>query len=277
MAVLDHVGSDVFEIPHDPVVQRPRRAHRPREPERPEPEMVRTLRCPRAGAGASLLLAGSLVAIGCDGGPYHSDQVACPTIAIPSIVVEVVDADGGPAAIGATATISKKGKVWTGFGFGDPLFIRVHAGNAGGVFDVLVEKPWHAESRIEDVNVPAGECGVLAPVNVRMELNLLPDAPAVRQVVLPPFAYGFGRVVCGTRHGLIGYVLTDEQTSREMLWESRDPNVVSVEPGETSTVEGSSAWLIPQCAADSGSSTYVLGMSQADPSVKDSVQVSITL
>jgi hypothetical protein len=211
--------------------------------------------------------------ISCDiAGP--PEGTVCLAIAIPSIVVEIRDAAGSPAAIGATVTIRKLGREGSAEGFGDPLRVAVHANNEGGVFDVHVQKPWHAERIIRGVIVPAGPCGVLEPVVVRGMISLLPGAPPVHQVVLPPYGYGFGASVCGTRHPITAYVLTAAGVSREALWDSRDEGTVAVERGQASADGANSASLIPQCRLGAGQA-FVVARSTADPSVRDSVKVSV--
>lgn len=205
---------------------------------------------------------------------FEKQGPICTQPLIPSIVAEVRDARGDPIAIGATVTISKPGLQAVDEGFADPLRVAVAANNEGGVYDVRVTKPWYADALIAQVDVPAGECGVREPEVVEAVLSLRSDAPAVRQVVLPPTGYGFGSSVCGTRHPVPAYVLTAEGTSREMTWVSRDPGRVKVEAGESSPDGSNVGWIIPQCGATSGD-TRVVGMAKADPSVRDSVEVSV--
>lgn len=205
---------------------------------------------------------------------FERQGPVCTQPLIPSIVAEVRDAAGNPVAIGATVTITTPGLQAADEGFGDPLRIPVYAENRGGVFDVRVTKPWYAEAVIDDVDVPAGECGVREPTVVEATLSLRPDAPAVRQVVLPPTDYGFGSSVCGTRHGVPAYVLAAEGTSREMRWVSRDPARVTVEAGGVSPDGSTVGWITPRCGATPGD-TWVVGMAKADPAVRDSVEVSV--
>jgi hypothetical protein len=191
------------------------------------------------------------------------------------VIVEVVDSRGFPAAIGATATVSDGRVLGSDVGFGDPRLITVFAGNAGGTLDVLVTKPWHEDVRIDGVSVPEGSCGVLQPASVQATLHLLTNAPPVRQVVLPPFNYGFGGPACGSRQPIEGYVLVEEGIDGEIVWESGDPTIVAVEPEESDSSGHNTASLIPQCSTTTGMSAYVIGKSKADPSVRDSVEVTI--
>jgi hypothetical protein len=199
----------------------------------------------------------------------------CPLELRPSVIVEVVDSGGRPAAIGATAAVSDGTVLGVDEGFGDPRLIPVFAGNAGGTLDVRVTKPWHEEVRIDGVFVPEGACGVLEPGAVRAVLQVLPNAPPVRQVLLPPFDYAFGGPACGSEHPIVGYVLAEGEVDSEIVWKTSDPTVVEVEPQVSESSGLNVASLIPQCSATRGMSAYVIGESKADPSVKDSVEVTI--
>lgn len=212
-------------------------------------------------------------------GCWNGDDLVgvCPAIGKFSVIAEVVDSDGRPAAVGATVTISKPGLTASERGFSHPLLVHVLARNAGGSFDVRVTKPWHEEARISEVFVPEGPCGVIEPNTVRVTISELPDAPPVRQVVLPPYDYGFGIVACGSPSEVAGYALTDGDASGEIVWESRDAAVVTVEAKETGPEGYNVARLTVPCDARLPSSAYVIGMSKADPSVRDSIEVFVHL
>ncbi|MGH7563909.1 MAG: hypothetical protein ACREK5_05755 [Gemmatimonadota bacterium] len=190
-----------------------------------------------------------------------------------SIVVEVRDAVGEPAAIGATVTAQAPGFETTIEGFGDPLRIPVLAENRGGVFEVRVSKPWHEEAVIPQVVVPEGPCGVTETPVVQVTVPLAPDAPPVRQVVLPSDTYAFGASICGTTHDLPAWVVTDPGVSQELLWVSRNPGVVTVEPGGTSPDGYRIGRITPVCGGLG--STWVVAASAVDPSVRDSTLVEV--
>lgn len=97
--------------------------------------------------------------------------------------------------------------------------------------------------------------------------------PGVRQVVLPPEAYGFGCPVCGTTHDVPAYVVADPGVSQELLWTSRDTRVVTVEPGGASPDGYRIGRITPACGT--GGATYVVAASAVDPSVRDSVVVEV--
>lgn len=107
------------------------------------------------------------------------------------IMVEVRDAGGRPAAIGATATITKEGYEASNIGFGDPLQVYVGE-NEGGIFDLEVTKPYYDGAKVEDIEVLTDECGYGDTVSVEVTLTLQADAPPVRQVVLAPHGVGLG-------------------------------------------------------------------------------------
>lgn len=197
----------------------------------------------------------------------------CTLILRPSLIVEVRDTSGNPAAIGATVTARTSSFETTAEGFGDPLRIPVLAENRGGVFEIRVSKPWHEEVVIPQVVVPEGPCGVTDSPVVQVTISLVPDAPAVRQVVLPTSAYGFGASICGTTHDLPAWVMADPAVSQELLWFSRDPGIVTVEPGGTSPDGYRIGRITPVCGGLG--STWVVAASAVDPSVRDSIAVEV--
>ena len=204
----------------------------------------------------------------------HDDDGVCLAIGIASIAAEIRDTAGNPAAIGATVTIEKISRRDSAEGFGDPLRILVNAGNEGGVFEVRVRKPWHADVVIPRVFVPAGRCGVSGPKVVPVTIPLLPEAPAVRQIVLPPFGYGFGPSVCGSRFPITAYVLTAAGVSPAATWISSDESVVRIEQESTSADGRSTAVLVPQCRPGPAHA-FVIARAVADPTVRDSVEVGL--
>jgi hypothetical protein len=213
------------------------------------------------------------------GGCADGDSVTgvCPTVARVSIIAEVVDSQGRPAAVGTTVTVTKGAITGSRVGFVDPLRIPVFADNVGGRVDVTINKPWHQEVKMNGIRVPEGPCGVTEPATVRVTIALVPGAPAVRQVVLAPYDYGFGIAVCGIRGEVSGFALTDGAVSGEIVWVSRDPRLVVIEPHDTLLDGHNTAWMTIPCDAPVGSSTYVIGMAKADPSVRDSFEVTVTL
>lgn len=191
-------------------------------------------------------------------------DVTCALVPIPSVVAEVRDQAGRPAANGATLTIRKGSFVAEGLGFGKAA-LEVSAGqNLPGTFTATVTKPWHRGAVVRNVEVPGGPCGPEQPARINVSIELKPDAPAVRQVVVPPFAFnlGDGNVTTAVQ----AFVEADSSVSQEARWSTRDSLVVRITPEGTMT----------SVCRDSSDSTYVVASAVADPSVKDSVRVNVS-
>jgi len=200
--------------------------------------------------------------------------VVCTSGAIPSIVVQVRDASGHPAAIGSTVTIEKTDLEATGRGLNDLLSIYVWANNAGGTFRVRVVKPWHETAVFPEVRVPAGECGVTETVELEATIPLLSDAPPVRQILLPERRLQMPLRFCGRKHDVEARVLGDPGIPRGVVWVSRDSSVATVEFGEPS-VDGPGAGGVTLACREDRASTYVVAMAAADTTVRDSVRAGI--
>lgn len=193
----------------------------------------------------------------------------------PSVIVEVRDGEGNPAATGATATIRKPGfEASEEGGFGDLLRIGVARDNEAGVFEVRVERPGHATAVIPGVEVPGDHCGVTEAPVVQATIPLLAGAPSVRQVVLPRSGYGFGASVCGQTYQVPAFVAADPGENRDTVWTSRDPGVVTVRGGQASADGRSTGYITPVCRRTTGE-TWVVAHAAADPSVRDSVPVTV--
>ncbi|HUE96852.1 MAG TPA: hypothetical protein VMN39_09340 [Longimicrobiaceae bacterium] len=171
-------------------------------------------------------------------------------------------------------SIRKTGFVASAEGYGDLLRILVDANNEGGNFEVTATKPWHSPTILPRVHVPEGPCGVLETVQVEMTIELLPGAPQVRQVVAPPYDYGFGGSVCGRPDRIAAYVVAIPEVSQEVVWISRDTTLVKITGVDTGSDGSSIAEIIPVCRADSGV-THIIAMAAADTTVRDSVSVSV--
>jgi hypothetical protein len=205
----------------------------------------------------------------CDGTKpvQSSDGIECPLIAIPALSVEIRDVNGAPAATGATVSLARANKspdlVTPKIGYGDSLRIYIGGGGTTGSLDVYISKPYHAPVVIRGVQVPSGPCGLGAgTIRVAASVNLLPGAPPVRQIVLPPYGYGLGGNYSSR---IIAYVEAAQGVSREVVWTSRDPAVASV--STDGVVTG-------QCRATAGK-TWVVAASALDAQVRDSVSVEV--
>lgn len=201
------------------------------------------------------------------------DPVACE-IHPPSLLVDVVDEAGRAAAAGATLTVTREGFIFGSEGYLDSLTIPAWTSDQDERFDIRVTKPWHEEFQARDILVPT-TCGGGEAIRISATLPLLQDAPPVRQVVLPPYDFRIARSLCGTPREIDGYVFADEHVSSGIVWQSMNPEVLTVAP-QADVAEGHHrAGLIPPCNVPAGTTTFVVGISEADPSVRDSIEVEI--
>ena len=168
-------------------------------------------------------------------GAWGATDVYCPLILYPSVHVEVRDAQGEPAANGATVTIrDAEGYTASQMGFGENPYISVGEDSRSGPFTVEVTKPYHTSVVFENVRAPTGNCGLNGPAEVAVTLRLEPGAPSVRQVVVPEWSYGFSG---GWEDRVIAYVEAAPGVSREVTWSSSDTSVITVTPdGHTKAV-----------------------------------------
>lgn len=210
-----------------------------------------------------ILLASSvfLAAVGC----IDPGDLSCVDVGISSVVATVRDAAGHATARGATVTILKPGVDAYGYGYGDSLRISVDMGdlNVPGPFDVSVTKPWYTSATVRDVEPPEGRCGVSGPTRISVTLALEPNAPAVRQVVVPPFGYSFGDG--NIQENLFAAVEADAGVSHAVVWQSRDTAVVRITP------DG----LLTSVCRTSYGGAYVVASAVADTTVRDSVGVGV--
>lgn len=211
---------------------------------------------PVAIAGLAMLAACNLAE-----GPM---AVACPDIGWIPILAEIRDQNGRPAANGATVRIVRTdGYTDETRGYGEDE-VRVGVGEpVTGLFDVMVSKPYHQGDSVRGVEVRGDRrCGIpTAPGVATLTVTLETDAPPVRQVVVPPFSYGFGD---GNVTGWIrAFVEADNTASHRATWVSRDTTVarITAEGEITSTCRDTYGW------------THLVAVAVADPTVRDSVVV----
>jgi hypothetical protein len=195
------------------------------------------------------------------------EMIACPSIGWIPIVAEVRDQDGRPAANGAIVTIIRAdGYAASARGTGhDELHVRV-GDPVTGVFDVTVTKPYHQGSTVHGVQVKGDpQCGVpKAPGTARLTVSLIDGAPAVRQVVVPQMAYGFGDGNVTAQ--IPAFVEAAEGVSRHAEWVSRDTAVARITP----------TGVVTSACRTSYASTWVVASVAADPTVRDSVAVHVS-
>jgi len=210
-----------------------------------------------------ILLASSvfLSAAGCS----DPADLSCVDVGIPSVVATVRAAAGRATARGATVTLLKPGVDAYGYGYGDSLRVSVDMGdlNVPGPFDVSVTKPWYTSATVRGVEPPEGERGVSGAARISVTLALEPNAPAVRQVVVPPFGYSFGDG--NIQDSIFAAVEADAGVSHAVVWQSRDTMVVRITPDGT---------LTSVCRTSPGAA-YVVASAVADTTVRDSVGVSV--
>jgi hypothetical protein len=185
--------------------------------------------------------------------------LTCNDIGIPSLLIEIRDQHGKATAPGAAVLAEKGSRTYSQEGF-DSLSVFIHAQNQGGTFDVWVFKPWHAPAVVPRVAVPEGPCGVSEPVRVPVTLSLDPRAPPIRQVVLPPTGF---HLQCGLGFTLRAHLEADPDAPRDIVWESHDPDFVSVSQTGRVTAE----------CRNQTSETWVVAMAAGNRSVRDSVRV----
>ncbi len=213
---------------------------------------------------SSLLL---ILAAACDPAPVTQPQgTVCLAIARPGVVAEIRGLDGKPSANGATVKITRRGRfkpiVDPVKGFGDSPHVVASYDGLRGTIDLHVSKPYHAPVVVQGIEVKGGPCGMPEPVRVAVALNLLPDAPDVRQVVVPAYGYSFGGNMSDRLHALVEAA---PGISREVAWLSRDTSVVRL------SADGS---LTTRCRATPGK-TWAVAASIVNPGVRDSIRVEV--
>lgn len=193
----------------------------------------------------------------------EEEGYACAAIGWSPIVARVRDADGKPTAIGTTVTIRKQGYEASEMGSGDPLEIYV-GDSEGGVYDVEVTKPYYDSATVENVDVIEDECRYSDSVPVDVTLTLQPDAPPVRQVVVPTgtWYYGDGNIT----EQVTALVEADPGISREVTWASSDPGVATITP---------TGKLTAMCRTSLGTATLT-ATSVAEPSKQGSFNVEVS-
>ena len=176
----------------------------------------------------------------------------------PAVIVEVRDAMGNPAAIGATLEIrdgtfrdsSKRGDSWDG------LHLEA-GGRRPGIYDARITRPWYKPVRVHGIKAPGDTvCHYAYPSDMRrVILELHKGAPAVRQVRVFPESQSLG--VPEWPEQMSEYVEANPGASHAVSWSSSDTRVVKVLP---------TGVIIPQCRRNRGTAK-VIARSVADPRV----------
>lgn len=246
----------------------------------------------QTGAAASAFMLLLIGGVGCDGGsrvaerPSPDGATSCMGELSASVVVEIRDAEGRPNASGATVRITGPDASGEADGHAvNPLVIHVFAEDRPGPFQVEVEKPWHRPVILNEVTAESDQCGVTSPARVTVTLDRLPDAPTVRQVVLPSTNYGFRQ--CGLSAVIPAGLEADDSVSQKLIWRTRDTTGVvgvtrSVPEGGVDAARRTSGYgsvaraeIRVQCEEPTPLKTWVVAMAAADSLVRDSVRVSV--
>jgi hypothetical protein len=192
------------------------------------------------------------------------EPVVCDAIGIPIMRVSVRDQFGQPAAIGATVVIENLTTRASGEGYGDSLRIWTDDPyGRTGTYRVEVSRPYHRTTVIPAVRVSGGPCGVERPHEIDVSIELLPGSPPIRQVVLPPWSFGYGGA--GQTTALRAFVVRDPDASPDVTWASTDTTAVVIdERGVMTSV----------CRPTRGHA-WISAASVVDPTVRDSVSVTV--
>lgn len=177
----------------------------------------------------------------------------------PLVRVQIRDEAGRPAARGATVAVRG---VDGGSAMGYDTLL-VDAGDERiGTFIVDVMKPYYETVTVDNVIPPTDRCGART-VDVRVTLRKVPNAPAVRQVVVPrPISFADGNL----EERLFAFVEGDPGISQAVTWTAADTTVVRV------TADG---MLTSVCRATFGQ-THVTATALADPSKSASVTIAVS-
>jgi hypothetical protein len=191
--------------------------------------------------------------------------LACSDVGWYAVIAEVRDQYGTPAAVGATVRVRDQDgfedETW-GYAWEDVVVV---GDGLRGTLEVSVTKPYHEGATLTGVEVwGEGRCRRVTPVTVALEITLADDAPPVRQVVVPPWAYGFGEGNM-TRPPIHAWVLADPGLPTGVTWVSRDTAVVRV------AADGG----ITAVCTPTRRSTWLVASAVADPAVRDSVGVTV--
>jgi hypothetical protein len=184
----------------------------------------------------------------------------------PSVMVEVRDPQGRPAAIGTTIVI--RDGAFKDSVDGARALSELHVG-AGerrpGRYQVSIYKPGYKPVVLHDVMAPGDEhCRYAEPTDVRkVTLELLPNAPKVRSVVVLPPGMGFG--LPDLELQLRAIVDAEPDVSHGVRWTSSDTGVATVSP---------TGILRSKCRATMGKAV-ITATSVADARVRGQASVTV--
>lgn len=184
----------------------------------------------------------------------------------PSVMVEVRDPNGRPAAIGTTIVIQDGAFKDSVDGARPRGELHVGAGERRpGRYEVRLYKPGYRPVILRDVMAPGDtQCGYAKPTDVRkVRLELLPDAPSVRSIFVFPPNIGIG--LPGWEEQMRVVVDANAGISDAVRWASSDTTVATISP---------SGLLRSRCRATTGS-TLITATSVADPRVRGHASVTV--
>lgn len=154
---------------------------------------------------------------------------ACSGTGGPSVMVEVRDPAGRPAALGTTIVIQEGAFKDSVDGAHPVSDLHVGAGERRpGRYEVKLYKPGYKPVVLHDVMAPGDpRCRYAEPTDVRkVTLERLSSAPAVRSVTVMPPAMGFG--LADYEHQLRAFVDADSGVSSAVHWTSSDTTVATI-------------------------------------------------
>jgi hypothetical protein len=150
-------------------------------------------------------------------------------------VVEVRDPWGRPAAIGTSVSVRGVGFTESAkeprpeVGLGTMGELSVGAGNPGpGPYKLRLTRPWYVPVELEGVAPPrTSPCNFVTRIDIRhVQLQLKPNAPTIRVVVVFPPAMGIG--ILGYSERMAAYVDATPGYSADVKWSSTDTTVATI-------------------------------------------------
>ena len=196
----------------------------------------------------------------------HVAGKVCVGTGGPSVMVEVRDPKGRPAAIGTTIVIQDGAFKDSVDGAHPHSELHVGAGERRpGRYEVRLYKPGYRAVVLRDVIASGDEaCQYAEPSDVRkVTLELLPDAPNVRSVVVLPPGMGFGLPKLELQ--LRAVVDADSGVSTAVRWASSDTTVATI---------SATGLLRSACRALTGNAV-ITATSLVDPHVRGQASVSV--
>ena len=196
----------------------------------------------------------------------HVAGKMCTGTGGPSVMVEVRDPKGRPAAIGTTIVIQDGAFKDSVDGTRPRSELHVGAGERRpGRYQVRLYKPGYRPVVLHDVMAPGDEaCQYAEPSDVRkVTLELSPDAPNVRSVIVLPPSMGFG--LPNLEHQLRAVVDADSGVSTAVRWTSSDTTVATI----------SAAGLLRTACRASTGNAVITATSRMNPRVQGRASVTV--